>query len=705
MPIPKDNESEADFVARYMSSDESQKSFPDEKQRLAVAYSTYREHKKKKTKSTDSKDFPTSLKVSEKEGEVYVEGFIMTTHLDRRGLKDKYKQMYSKEACQNAVDIINSGSVVGTTVGNPRMVGLGHDWIFAGDTTIKPIGIAVEGSAQLRETGDGHWGAWVTTHLNKTNDKFDEVLYGVKHGYIPGHSVEVKDGETYLTQYNGETIEIVRSLEDFAGYSFIEGRSMANPHALIEKVSYKQIFNDMKEVKMADEIKEKSASVQETPATEPITVKATEQPPVVDAKATFDSIAVKEMIKDAVSKGIGEIRIKTKPLHNEGEAMDIKIKEMNDAISKNDILSFNEMARGLIDQNLSTMQGVYNFKSDLNVKCDGKGMRIIGGLKVKGTLDTATNPSTYTQAGVEFADLFAPGIIDTFNNQTNYFGFLKKEQHLGGTHYQWKMITNRDPNSNLTFVDRDDVTVLKQYSGKGNYQTPIKLARRGVSVTDFTIRYSAVSLGDLFQLEVGVQMNYMMQVVDASLFAEMADGTGNDPLGLEAVADSAGNTTLYGLTRSTANRLSPESAVHTYTSMSASLTEGVLRYYLDRLEIAGTPRNKVAIVCHPTIRSYLYNLLDGQRQFLTTEAQFGFTRMGIPHYDGTPIIVDHNCEATSMFVIDTDNDVIVMAMEPRLVSLAKVGAATEGYLEMHFAHVYKEPRKIAQLKAITGPVT
>jgi len=42
MPKPNSKESEADYVARYMNSAEAKKKFPDEKQRLAVAYSEYR---------------------------------------------------------------------------------------------------------------------------------------------------------------------------------------------------------------------------------------------------------------------------------------------------------------------------------------------------------------------------------------------------------------------------------------------------------------------------------------------------------------------------------------------------------------------------------------------------------------------------------------------------------------------------------------
>lgn len=48
MPEPKQGESEADYVARFMKSAEAQADFPDEKQRLAVAYSLYKKRDKVK---------------------------------------------------------------------------------------------------------------------------------------------------------------------------------------------------------------------------------------------------------------------------------------------------------------------------------------------------------------------------------------------------------------------------------------------------------------------------------------------------------------------------------------------------------------------------------------------------------------------------------------------------------------------------------
>jgi hypothetical protein len=48
MPLPKAGEKQASYVSRYVASKRAQKDFPNQKQRLAVAYSEYaRAHGKK----------------------------------------------------------------------------------------------------------------------------------------------------------------------------------------------------------------------------------------------------------------------------------------------------------------------------------------------------------------------------------------------------------------------------------------------------------------------------------------------------------------------------------------------------------------------------------------------------------------------------------------------------------------------------------
>jgi len=663
------------------------------------------------------------------EGEdVVVTGLIATTHPDRVG------DILSVNALTQMVSAINDESAVAGDQGSTRSVSMNHDWIYENDATLDEAAF-MKPTARIVNLENGHKGVEVDAVINKyyKGDMTpEEIMFRVEKGNLGGFSIEFNqdDNSTKEVEYEGNTYNFIEAISDFAGVGFARSRLIANPHAviykeiesLVQKIPNKEV-GKMSEEEVKPEAPEEEAPAEEeakeevAPEPEPEAAHEEEaveeeEPEAPESKEV--KVDVKEVVKEIqgtkeYKAALDQIEVKQRVIKSEGKQMNLRVKEMADALEKGDTMSFKESAARYIDEEdvisktLSDPSSAHQLKSNLIVKCEGKGMRIVGGLQVKGTLDTASNASTYTQAPVEFADLFAPGIIDTFNNQVNFWGFLRKESHVGGISYQWKMIINKDPDSNSTFVDRDDTSVLKNFSDKNNYQTPLKVARRGVSVTDFTLRYSAPSLGDLFQLEVDLQMKEMLNDVDAALFAEMADGTGNDPLGLEAVADSAGNTTLYGFTRGTGNRLSPDTAADTYEAIGGNLTEARLRASLAYLETEGTMKQNMAIIAHPTTRDYLLNLMDGQRRFATTEAAFGFNKIPTTSFDGIPVIVDHNCNEDALYIIDTEADVIVMGMEPKLVSLAKVGAATEAYLEMHFAHVYKQPRRISMLDTLSGP--
>ena len=679
------------------------------------------------------------IKIREEEGEFYSEGFICTTHPDRAQEDGFENTMLSKRCIEQIADSINNGVAGIDGIGATRAVSLKHDWIKEGDPHKEPAGMAVP-PVEVRETGDGHWGVYGSTHHNKNHPEFEQTVYNVKHGYLPGYSVEFKEGEVEAVNVQGRSVKFIKSIIDFVGYAFASARLIANPKALISSFAYREVEENMEVSQMTDEEVKKTPEAQETPKEKVVeekkeevkseevkeetkTEEVKEEPQVKEVKINARDIA-KEITKSKEFKdSLSKIQVKEKVLNTgEGETMkgEIRIREMNEAITKSDLYSFNNARSNYIADNgdwaLRELQNPENFsrgfKSNLKVHVREKGLVISGDISMRGTLDTATNESTYTQQPVEFADIFQPGIIDTFNTQTTLFGFLRKEQWIGGMYYQFKTITSKDPLSNDTFVDRDDVTVAKQYANKQNLQTPLKLARRGISVTDFTLKYSAPSLGDLFQKEVDIQMTYMMKEVNKALFAEVADGTGSAPLGLEAVADSDGNTTLYGLTRSTTNRLSPDTATDTYTAISGSITEAYLRRPISYLEGEGTRKGDIAYVCSPKGREYIFNILDGNRRYSTTETKFGFNDMTVPTYDGHPIIVDSDCTSaattsasasTAIFIIDQETDVIAIGMEPKLVGLAKVGAATETYLEFHFAHVYKQPRRISMIDSITGP--
>lgn len=701
-----------------------------------------------------------SIKLVEENGEFYSEGFIATTHPDRAPdpKSGTDGDIISKEALAQIANMINTEVATTKSVGATRAVSYRHDWIKKSNPDIEPPGMIVP-PVSLKETSDGHWGVWAKVHHNKHHPQFDKIMYEIKHGYLPGYSIEYNIGDFKVITFKEKAYRFIKSFSNYVGQAFAHARMIANPKALITGYGYKEITTHIptKEDSIMEEEQKtitSPESLAQTPSQTPeVSVKEeapkVEEPKAEDSKEETESssdaseaepeakevakekVSTKELIaqlkesddfKEVIASLTVEQKVRKEQDNKTGEHMEkIQFKELVAAVKENDRDGIEKATHELFANSPSVKQvfaDVDRFKRvstkhNFDIKCVGKGLKITGynaDVETKDSLVTGDNTSAYTQEDVEFADVFQAGIIDTFNNQTNLFAFLPKIPHPvgAGEYYQWKMVTDRDPDSTSTFVSNQSIAVTTNYANKENYQTPLKIARRGVSVSDFIRRYASRSLRDLLQLEIDLQMKELMKDVNVALFAEVADGDGLAPLGLEAVADSAGNTTLYGKTRSTANRLSPDAAGDTYTAVGGNLTEAVIRAKVTQLENEGSRKQDIAIVTSPEVRDYLFNLLDGNRRFHSSEVVFGFNKMLVPTYDGFPIIVDSDCNSDALYIIDTavrEGANIVIGMEPQIIELAKVGMSTEAVIEMHFAFVYHQPRRIGMLDTLSGPST
>lgn len=323
-------------------------------------------------------------------------------------------------------------------------------------------------------------------------------------------------------------------------------------------------------------------------------------------------------------------------------------------------------------------------------------MYIAGELQTKDTLDTGSNTTSYTQSPVEFADVYTPGIIHTFNTQANLWGMIPKRDHLeGGSQYGWRISSDQ---AGALSVDPDDTAVTKNPVDKVKLQTGIKEYRVGVSVTDYMLHHSRASMGDLFGREVEIRTMDLIRDINDDLFSEQVE-TNNQVLGLEAVADSAGNTTLYGLTRTTANRLAPATATDTYTAVGGALTSALLRQAVRSVEVEGAKRANLRFVVSPAVRDIIFELEDGNLRYFNNSASMGFD--GEIRYDGILVIVDSSAQTDAVFVVDFESYYAVISRAPQLNGLAKVGAAEEAYINIYFAIVYEQPRRVYMLDTVS----
>jgi hypothetical protein len=115
MPKPNKGESREEFVSRYMSDPKAKKDFPDEKQRLAVAYSEYKKNQKSEElfffKANISRIWTEEVEINksagqtEKSSQTFIEATVS-------GLKeDRDNEMMSQEAINDMIDQFKSGTI------------------------------------------------------------------------------------------------------------------------------------------------------------------------------------------------------------------------------------------------------------------------------------------------------------------------------------------------------------------------------------------------------------------------------------------------------------------------------------------------------------------------------------------------------------------------------------------------------------------
>lgn len=718
--------------------------------------------KAKELENINSKDTSQSDKVTrlcikgvsikEVDGKTIVKGLAATTHPDRVG------DIMSRKSLEQIADYINTENTAGSEDGHYRGVSVYHDWIKEGNPTLDEAAI-LKPNAKVVELEDGHYGVEVECVINnfyRGDMSVEEIKSRIEDGLIAGFSIEYRTDEhnSHSVDYKGKEYRFIEELTDFAGIAFARGRMIANPYAVIYKEIEESMLNDKEAINMSEENKKNKVEVPEAKETKPEEEKTEKKPqeeeeemedkscgtkkkkamketeeekPVEEekpeqepeAKKKKEEIKEKESkldIKEILeSKEFKEIIDELKPAkkvikvkeEKKMKGISLQIKEMNDAIKSKDMLSFKEAARktfamkevdsafrghGLVlDTPTLRVDSVSNNNMGIKTK-----LAVVGQLETKDTLDTESNPSTYTQNAAELNNIFVPGLIDTFNNRTDLFDALDKKPHImGSDNYGWRISTSQK--SSLS-VDVNNPTVTKSFSDKLKLQTPIKGYRNGISVTDFMVRHSRASIGDLFMIEAEKAMLDLRKDINKDLFTEQADGDGTKVLGLEAVADSAGNTTLYGLTRSTANRLAPDAAGDTYTAVGGALTTSALRTAYRKVWEEGAQFGNLMIVTGPKQRQALFELLDGQQQ-LFTEADFGFS--GAIRFDGIPVLTDSDCQEDAMYVVDRESYYVVMSVMPQLTGLAKVSAAEEAFVETNLAVVYEQPRRIHMLNTLS----
>lgn len=676
------------------------------------------------------------ISVKETDSQTKLYTFRAATTVPDRVRDDEVSgEILTKSYLEKVKDCINDTSKVGGKLGAYRTVSLFHDRVYEGNQKIEEAGYIMP-NARVVEMKEfpGHYALEVDVEVNEMyqphgeNSDYtpDKIKYKIDKGAI-GLSIEYYplDKEYQIAVIDNERFRVVDDFAEFTGFGFARANVIGNTTAVAikESISFIEGKTKMAEVeqtktKEQEQIEQLQAEVKEIDSLKAQLKEAESTGAEVEKlqakiKELEDNSIPAADVKELLAKSFESISINNKVGKNTEDVKEMKpaLKEIKEAIDNNDWVSHSSAVSELVKENVADLErglkeGIrFEDYQTLSVKCVGSSMKVVPTAKTKDVVDNSSmDESTYTQTNAMYADRYVAQITETFLMDDNLLKAMPKEQHIGGNdNYQWKIwVDFIDASSSSLAVNPDTLAVNRTKRKFEKLQTPIKEYRDGVEVSDFAQYHSRAAIGDLLGIEVERAAQAVTQSMAADIFKENADGDGVQFLGLEAVADSTGNTTLYGKTRTTTNRLKADSLADTYVTTSEGIDFSVVRAGYEKVLAQGSSLASLAIVAHPTQVRRLFDTAESNidhpiMTMAPAPASFGFNRTVIPMIDGIPIIRDYNCSNDSFYVVDLSQDkgfVLVVSKPLGMRGLAKVGTSESAYVNFYGAAVYKAPRNV-----------
>ena len=665
----------------------------------------------------------------------------------------------TKNALRDIADNINNTSEFGGKHGSYRTISLFHNRVYEKDPTLEEAGY-VKPDAQIVPLKDypGEYGVEFSVETNKmykppenypdyTPEKID---YKIKKNAL-GLSLEFNNAKNQekIIKTGSALYREVSGINDFRGFGFARPDLIADPRAVrvreicsdIKKTKGETTMADEKDmVKLQKELAEKEVKLRE--ATDALVKIREEEDANKDDKKKEEEAKVRESMV-SLKKEMNELKLKTddtaakiresiqtafegiefnKPAKNDGQdKSSVKVREAYSNIKSMDFAKFRVAAEEQIEEDgaklremLSRTGEGFDFEKHqtLKVKCHGSQMLVVPTAKTRNVLDSSDMATSYNQTNAMFADKYVTGITETFLMEDTFMKVLPKEQHMGGNDkFQWRIWTQYTTvtGDNTLAKDPNVTSVTRTQRDFKKLETRIVEYQDGVEVTDFTEFHSMAAIGSLMEIELNRAAEAVTESMNADLFKPKTDATSGWKgfIGLIGVADSSTYGTIYGETRTEANRLLDSTLTNTYVSSAVTISVEIVRESYEKVLTHGSNLANILIVAHPTQVRKLFNSEDAAiRNNILTMAgappSFGLNRAVVPHIDGIPMIRDYRCESSAnakdMFgVVDISSSKgfnLVVSKPLGARGLAKVGTSESAYVNFWGCAAYKSPRNV-----------
>ncbi len=601
--------------------------------------------------------------------------------------------------------------------------------------------------AKVIQLTDGEYGLYVDTKLLKKDPLTPKIIESFDNGYFNSFSITYDTDGFMTTDFDWVGDDLVRVLlpdTRLAGYT--AASNAVNPMAVASANGFKEFKElvgmeviDQKEVKkMVLEKKEDKTPEEDKPTEDkssedkptedkPTEDKSSEDKPEEDkpeevseeegaeqkefkAWKASKQLEQKEKLMEKsaekiAEKVIGKMEVKEKVLKDsstpskDGKEISLELKEFKEVVENPGQLELKEQFR----RGAAACEAIgldwQDSKTSAAESRDNKSFGVNGRhLEYKG-LGLTTNQNTdtdYLQSTAELQDVYDPIIYNALNQATVTWNLLAKDDLSKKGNNQVQFTLKTAANASAAFytgnaVATDNVTRLK-------YQTKFKKLQVGVSIDgDMIAAARGGPVSDVFAQEVMDSTMDMLAVLNVALFAEVGLETVAAVIGFEYITDSAGNTTLYSLTRSSANKLAPDSAGDTYIDGSSLvITMTNLRAAIEQCTTDGSNKSNLVYITNPTQANLLRGKFDDSRRMLTArDTDFGFsTDLFV---DGVPVFEDKDCNTDDWFLVDLDSHRAAIWVPPTIERLGKSADNEEAFVKMYFAIYNRAPRRMVQI--------
>jgi len=690
----------------------------------------------KEQEKTCKFSFKSVMEVKELNGDLIVKGYIATTH------KDSGNDIITKEALEFWAKEINDN--------NPRVnkVSVNHKRID------HVAGKGIPGTARVEELPDGQYGLYVETKVDKTRDDYQELKYRIEEGFLDSFSIEylslegkkesmdevrhldhstILMGWTLASQPMNENAVMVKELfnkdvEVTASYSMdsttshsssSEQKSEETKMAEETKLSLEALQAEIKELqskmtepeKTAEEEEENPKKGKKPAPEEPSPEEEKESQRVaLEQKETKETLVeLKEFVNSIKESKETKMNTETK----EQNELIPEYKEYVQAVESKESKGILAHAVGKVLE-AKEIKSVGDFVSALQAKtttdADYAGKFAIGKKENKYTLEykglsigdnansayiNATSNIGLSQA--ELQDIVMPTIFNALNESTVTFDLLAKDSMAGkGTNRVTFVL--KTANTGAYFSTSNAITQTQ--TAREKYTLEFKKIYIGGAVDGDLVAASRGSpVGEALALEVADRTIALKKKMNQALFDETAGNAADaTPLGIPALTDSAGNTTLYNTTRSAANKLAPDAAGDTYADGSGGLTEALLRNAIEQATTDGSQLSDLIFVGTPAVINKYKALFDGRQRTVPYSDRVGY--QNAPDYEGVPLFSDVDSKASSLFLIDTSALRVAIFVPPTVEALGKRSDSDEFFVKSYYAVYSTAPRRSVEIYSI-----